>query len=208
MTLKLTSKLIFASVFVVLVIFFSIALGIVDFSVVKKTDSTEQTLVLKQIENIGKLELVKFNFNDVMEESIIRKLFDVDNLAPDSRVLLLINGEAAACVDLEKLTKDDIISSEDSITIFLPQPEICYSKINHERSKIYDENFVARVFNPELIDKAYKNAEIKIKSEAINLGILVQARQNAKKIIGAFLRGVTKKKVIIEFKASIKKMEE
>ena len=208
MTLKLTTKLIFASVFVILVIFFSIALGIVDFSVVKKTDSTEQTLVLKQIENIGKLELVKFNFNDVMEESIIRKLFDVDNLAPDSRVLLLINGEATACIDLEKLTKDDIISVEDSITIFLPQPEICYAKINHERSKVYDENLVAKVFNPELIDKAYKNAEIKIKNEAINLGILVQAKQNAKKLLGALLKGITKKKVIIDFKGSIKKMEE
>jgi hypothetical protein len=59
---------------------------------------------------------------------------------------------------------------------------------------------MAKVFNPELIDKAYQEGEIKIKDEAIKLGIIDQAKVNAKKLLGALLNGVTKKNIIIDFK--------
>ena len=200
MGFKLTTKLIIAAVVLIILVIFGLSTGILHFNVVKTNSESNQQLVLKKIEEVGNLELVKFNFNDIVEESVVRKIFDIDNLAPDSRVLVIINGEATACINLMEVTKNDIKFENDNINLTLPEPTICYTKINHDRSKIYDENFVARIFNPELIDKAYKDGEIKIKDEAIKLGIIDQAKINAKKLLGALLNGVTKKNIVINFK--------
>jgi hypothetical protein len=200
MALKLTIKLIIAAVFLIVIIMLGLSSGLFSFSVIKNSDVSDHKLVLERIENIGNLELVRFNFNDVVEESVIRKLFDVDNLAPDSKVLVIVNGEATACVNLKEVAKDDIKTEGDNIIITLPTPVICYAKINHERSKIYDANFTARIFNPELIDKAYRQGEVRIKDEAIKLGILEQAKENARKLLGPFLGGITRKNIKIEFK--------
>ncbi len=200
MGFKLTTKLIIAAVILIILIILGISSGLINFNIVKITTESNQQLVLNKIEKIGNLELVRFNFNDVIEESIVRKIFDIDDLAPDSKVLVIVNGEAAACVNLLEVTKDDIKLNGDDIHLTLPVPTICYAKINHDRSKIYDANFIAKVFNPELIDKAYREGEIKIKDEAIKLGILNQAKINAKKLLGALLKGVTKKNIIIDFK--------
>jgi hypothetical protein len=200
MGFKLTTKLIIAAVVLIVLVIFGLSTGILHFNVVKSNSESNQQLVLKKIEEVGNLELVKFNFNDIVEESVVRKIFDIDNLAPDSRVLVIINGEATACINLMEVTKNDIKFEDDNINLTLPEPTICYTKINHDRSKIYDENFVARIFNPELIDKAYKDGEIKIKDEAIKLGIIDQAKINAKKLLGALLSGITKKNIIINFR--------
>lgn len=200
MALKLTTKLIIAAIFLIVIMILGLSTGVFSFSVIKNSDVSEHRLVLQRIEDIGNLELVRYNFNDVVEESVIRKLFDIDNLAPDSKVLVIVNGEAAACVNLKEVTKNDIKTEGNDIIITLPPPVICYTKINHDRSKIYDANFTARIFNPELIDKAYKQGEIKIKDEAIKLGILEQAKKNARKLLGPFLGGITRKNIKIEFK--------
>ena len=200
MALKLTTKLIIAAIFLIVIMILGLSTEVFSFSVIKNSDVSEHRLVLQRIEDIGNLELVRYNFNDVVEESVIRKLFDIDNLAPDSKVLVIVNGEATACVNLKEVTKNDIKTEGDDIIITLPTPVICYTKINHDRSKIYDANFTARIFNPELIDKAYKQGEIKIKDEAIKLGILEQAKKNARKLLGPFLGGITRKNIKIEFK--------
>ena len=107
---------------------------------------------------------------------------------------------ALALRSIQNCRKRGIKLNGDDIHLTLPLPTICYAKINHDRSKIYDANFIAKVFNPELIDKAYREGEIKIKDEAIKLGILNQAKINAKKLLGALLKGITKKNIVIDFK--------
>lgn len=200
MALKLTTKLIIAVVFLIIIIILGFSTGVINFPVIKSSDISAQTLVLKKTEQVGNLELVRFNFNDVIEESVVRKLFDIDNLAPDSKVLVIVNGEAAACVNLKEVTRDDIKTESDNIIITLPQPEVCYAKVNHNRSKIYDANFVARILNPELIDKAYQSGELRIKDEAIKLGILEQAKESARKLLIPLFEGVTNRNIIIKFK--------
>lgn len=170
------------------------------FSWREKKQISVHTLVLKKVEDIGSLELVRFNFNDVVEESVKREFLNFDRLAPDSRVILMVNGEAAACIDLKKINSSDITISGDEIFINLPLPVICYSKVNHSKSKIYDVNLTARALNPELIDKGFKNAERKIEEEAINLGILELAKENAVKLLTPLFEELTEKKVIVGFK--------
>src|ERR1700749_3355205 len=91
-----------------------------------------ETGLVQKITSMGKLELVKYEMKDVIEQT------EVHPILPDSRVLLLAVGEVTACIDLTKVKKADIISGADTVTVILPQPEICYAKLDHEKSKVYD----------------------------------------------------------------------
>ena len=183
-----------------LLIIAGVITGMLSISLLDNKEENEHQLVLSKIEETGNLELVHYNFNDIAEESVKRKLLNIDNLAPDSKVLFIINGEAAACINLKDVKSGDIHVGRDKIIIYLPGPELCYAKINHENSKVYDANLTARVLNPELIDKGYKDAEKNIREKAISMGIYEQAKQNAEKLVNALLSSVTDKEIELKFR--------
>lgn len=193
-------KLFFSALVITALVIALFALDIINFSFIDSSRESEHRIILKKIEEIGALELVKYNFDEVIEEKIARSFMDYDNLAPDSRALVLINGEAVGCINLKAVTSKDIIADNDTIFITLPQPEICYAKVNHDKSRVYDINYTARLLNPELIDKAFKNAELKIKEAAISEGILEKTKENGKKFIAALIKTTANKEIIIEFK--------
>ena len=159
-----------------------------------RAEITEDVMIEK-ITNIGKLELVKYSMKDVIEENISRPIL------PDKRILFVAAGEAAGCIDLAKVKKEDIKASEDSVTIFLPEPEICYAKLDHQRSKVYD---LSGVFLPadrqEMIEDIYKLAEQKILQNARELNILGKTKENAELIFKPTLENISGKKVGIRFK--------
>jgi hypothetical protein len=159
-----------------------------------RAEITEDVMIEK-ITNIGKLELVKYSMKDVIEKNISRPIL------PDKRILFVAAGEAAGCIDLTKVKKEDIKASEDSVTIFLPEPEICYAKLDHQRSKVYD---LSGVFLPadrqEMIEDIYKLAEQKILQNARELNILGKTKENAELIFKPMLENISGKKVGIRFK--------
>jgi len=159
-----------------------------------RAEITEDVMIEK-ITNIGKLELVKYSMKDVIEKNISRPIL------PDKRILFVAAGEAAGCIDLAKVKKEDIKASEDSVTIFLPEPEICYAKLDHQRSKVYD---LSGVFLPadrqEMIEDIYKLAEQKILQNARELNILGKTKENAELIFKPMLENISGKKVGIRFK--------
>lgn len=146
MGFKLTTKLIIAAVVLIILIILGLSNGIFNFDIVKTTSESNQQLVLKKIEEVGNLELVKFNFNDIIEESVVRRIFDIDNLAPNSRVLVIVNGEATACINLKKVTKNDIKIIGDNVNISLPEPMICYTK-----SITRDQEFMTKILRQKYL---------------------------------------------------------
>lgn len=148
------------------------------------------TTVLQEIENIGKLELVKYHFKEVVE-------FEKGSYSwlPSSKVVLIAGGEAVGCVDLKKIQEQDIVISGDTALINLPAPEICYFKIDHEKSKVYSLEYTY-FQDKNLIDQAYKAAEGQLKKAALDLNILEQTRENAEVILKPLLEKITQKKVI------------
>ncbi len=89
--------------------------------------------MVEKIISMGKLELIKFSIKDVLERKQIR------NILPDKCILFVAVGEVTGCIDLTKMQKDDIITAgTDSMTVVLPWPEICYVKLDHQLSKVYD----------------------------------------------------------------------
>ncbi len=162
----------------------------------EKTTVTHNRLI-EQIERIGKLELVKVHIKDVVEVKNQRAWYK----GGDSRLLLVVSGEAAGCIDLNAIKAEHISIDEDSIRITLPAPEICYFKIDHQNSRVYEgENqFKLLSYNDASQEtaEAFKMAETELKQTALEMGIEAQTKENAIKVLKPLLQRVSGKPISI-----------
>ncbi|MCT1526192.1 DUF4230 domain-containing protein [Sphingobacterium hotanense] len=155
------------------------------------TVSNHQVL-LERIESMGKLELVKYRLSDVVEHKVISQFL------PDASVLLIIKADAVGCVDLSKLKSEDVEVLEDSVHITLPNPEICYVKIDHKESKVYDTK-MAFFREANMVDEAFKAAENEITKQVKKSDILEQTKKNAVDIFKPLMEGLGYNKYSIGF---------
>ena len=156
---------------------------------------TTHNIVIKEIVSLGKMELVKYSFRDVVEQEIIR------DFLPDPKAILIVQGEAVGCIDLSKITEKDLASSGDTLVINLPNPEICYHKIDHTKSKIYKTDY-AFMNEAVLLDEAYRKAEEQILKSALDSDILEQTKKNADLILKPLIENISSKKVVIKYPLS------
>ena len=158
-------------------------------------DNIEVTnnVILEKIELLGKLELCKFYIKDIVEHKEIKPWYD-----KDSKVVLIISGEAIGCVDLTKVDSSAIQITEKQVIITLPPAEICSFKIDHQASKIYDVETGFFEEDKNVIDKAYQLAEKQILQAAKQMGIEKQTRKNAEIILKPFLSGITAKEIVFK----------
>lgn len=159
-----------------------------------RSEMNEDAMVEK-ITRIGKLELVKYTMKDVLEKKELRSFL------PDQRILFVAAGEVAGCIDLTKLTIEDVSATKDTVTVYLPKPEICYAKLDHNRSKVYD---VSGAWFPgdaqAMVEDIYKLAEKEILERALEMDILKKTEENAHHIFKPMLENVSGKKVEIRFR--------
>lgn len=181
------------TVLTLLVAFFawaSFSKGFFDFGEAEVVSN--HNIVLEKIEQMGKLELVKYKFRDVLEHKIEYKWW------PDSKAILIISGEAIGCVDLEKIKEKDINNAGDTLYIRLPEPELCNYKINHEESRLYDTKSFS-FDRANLVDQAFKAAEKQIERTALESNILEQARQNGEVLLRTIFEEIAQKPVIFTY---------
>jgi len=156
------------------------------------TTQVNHNTVLTSIESLGKMELVRYNFKDVVEYNK-----EISQWLPNSKSVLIIAGEAVGCIDMSQITRQDVEFTNDStISIKLPEPEICYFKVDHNKSKVFAmENTYFQ--DAALVDEGYKYAEKNVRNSAISSGILEQTAENANKILKPMLEGITGKTVVL-----------
>lgn len=159
----------------------------------KTTVESKHQLLLDRVESMGKLELVKYRISDVLEHK------NKTPFLPDASVLLVIKADAVGCIDLTKIKSEHIQVYGDSAVIQLPEPEICYIKIDHKSSRVYDTK-MAFFREADLVDEAYKNAEQKISDEVRESDILQQTRANALNVLRPILTGLGFSKMTLTFK--------
>jgi hypothetical protein len=154
--------------------------------------------VLTQVTRMGKLELVKYNFRDIVEYEKDRTDSKFFNQYLDkARAVLIVNGEAVGCVDLTKIEAADVVEGDSTVIVYLPEPELCVYKINHEQSRLYDTQNTYFQEEGKLVNEAYAAAEKKVRQSALDMGILEQTEENARQILQPFLEQVSGKKVIL-----------
>ncbi|HXA01143.1 MAG TPA: DUF4230 domain-containing protein, partial [Cytophagaceae bacterium] len=105
------------------------------------------------------------------------------------------------CIDLTKIDSSKVDISAGKISIRLPAPEVCYYKINHQESKVYNlENKMLYYKDAHLIDKAYAQAEKQLLNAAGKMKILDQTKVNAQIILKPLLEELSSgKKITITF---------
>jgi hypothetical protein len=162
---------------------------------------TTHSTVLQEITAMGKLELVKYTFKDVVEHEVVKEWM------PDAKAVLIVSGEAIGCIDLTKIKANDIVEDADTVIVYLPDPELCVYKINHDQSKVYDVQY-AFMDEAKLVNDAFVAAEKQISKSALKMGILNQTQENAQKMLTPFLEKVSGKKVLLRYrlKADLKEL--
>lgn len=155
----------------------------------KSESKVNQNLVLNQVTALGKIELVNYQFKDVVESELQKTLL------PNSRALLIISGQVVGCIDLTKIKSESFEYEGDSLMMKLPNPEICTNKIDHSQSKVYDVSLFSLLDQSQLIDEAYKKAELQIQDSALQMGIIEQTKQNADKILKPMFEKISGKKI-------------
>lgn len=166
----------------------------------------QHDVVLQKLENLGRLELVRYRFKEITEVKNTSqwKIF-LRSYSPDMKAALITTGEAVGCVDLTKLSVEDIGVFEDSLVIHLPPPELCYYKIDLENSRIYDLETGYLATDEEerrFVEEVYRNAEKQIKKAALDSGIKSQTQVSARQFLKPFLEEVSGKKIRLNFKLS------
>ena len=151
--------------------------------------------MVQKISSMGKLELVKYTMKDIIEQK------EIHPILPDSKVLFLAAGEVTACIDLTKIKRSDITQTKDSVVVYLPQPEICYSKLDHQKSRVYDISGAWFEDNAkDMVEDVYKIAEKRILDNARQMDVLGMARTNAQLIFKPLLETISGKAVILKFR--------
>lgn len=146
----------------------------IGFERIKGDKEVYQQTILNRVEHMGKLELVKYSFQEVTE---IKQMADVIDLKifkfrpllfPDSKAVLISQGSATGCIDLSQLSSDHLIEKSDTLFVQLPLPEMCYFKIDLEKSRIYDlqVNYMSADEQKAFIQELYRVAEEEIRQTA------------------------------------------
>jgi hypothetical protein len=101
------------------------------------TPTPTPIVVITHIKELGRLETAEF---------AMRTIIDLENepanlwqrLVGSDKLLLIAEGEVVAGFDLEKMTEDNIVAEGDRVEVTLPAPEILYSRIDNERTYVYE----------------------------------------------------------------------
>ncbi|MCG8311472.1 MAG: DUF4230 domain-containing protein, partial [Cytophagales bacterium] len=172
----------------------------------------DSSVILHEVENLGKLELVKYNFKEIFEyrrlsdgRIIENAILNTANYNPDLSVVLVASGEAVGCIDLTKLEVNHLKIDSDTIVISLPTPELCYHKLDLENTRIISyskESWWSRIFSDEsekneILHLAYQKAEKRLEEAAIESGIYASANKNIEIILKPFIERLTGKNVRI-----------
>lgn len=158
--------------------------------------SVTYNTILEKIESLGKLELVKYNFQEVTTLTERNERYLGIFPSGDSKVILISHGEAVGCIDLSKIRQEDIHLTSDSLIVALPPPEICYHKLNLDKTRIYSvEKGVYYRKESELVEKAYRLAEAQIEKAALDADILSKTQENALKMLTPLFEEISARKV-------------
>ena len=156
------------------------------------------TVLVERIEAMGKLELVKYSFQEVTEmKELSPSVLSLIKLDADSKAILISRGEAVGCIDLTKMTDRDISVVGDSVYVRLPPPELCYHKLDVNGTKLYSVETGLFANRDQFISRAYKQAERNIEQAARKSDILQQSQYQAKMILRPLLEEVSGKTIIL-----------
>jgi hypothetical protein len=147
------------------------------------------TSVVDKIRGIQELATTVYTVQTIVPTSADRKLGEI-TLAT-TKLLYIARGEVRAGIDLSLLTDKDVNFNQNILEIDLPAPQILDSKIDVDRSRVYDYDRgflgLGPDVAPQLQTLAQKQTLAEIVTTACNDGVLNTANERAKNAIAQLL---------------------
>ncbi len=138
-------------------------------------------LIVKQIKGVSELTTTVFMMDAIVPTSSRRQIGDW--VVGETKLLYLARGEVKAGLDLSRITTEDVKVTNNNLEIQLPTPQILDSKIDINKSQVYDYDRgflnLGPDVAPELQTQAQRQTLNKVISTACNQGILNQANERA-----------------------------
>jgi len=145
--------------------------------------------VVEKIHQLSRLETVVYSLDKIVEGGR-QSAYLPDFLAGD-KLLLVAHGEVIAGVDLGQLKPGDVTVKGDAVQVRLPPPQILTTRIDNGRTRVYSRTTGLLVAtDPNLESEVRLTAEQQIAQAALDDGILLKARQNARTSVAALLYGL------------------
>ncbi|HEY9819880.1 MAG TPA: DUF4230 domain-containing protein [Candidatus Sericytochromatia bacterium] len=165
-----------------------------------KPEVDVRTIIVRQVSGASELTTAVFTMESVVPT---RQDMKLANYTVGSTTLLYIAyGEVRAGVDLKDLKADNVQIVNDTIQLQLPPPRILDSKIDVNRSSVYDYNRGFLGLGPDVAPQlqtiAQRETLKKIVSAACSQGVLKQANERAELVVEKLLNTAGYKQVQVK----------
>jgi hypothetical protein len=186
-----------AILFVVLavLIFRSTIRKVETFAMKPKEETIDLTALVTRVRDLSRLETASMR---VVHVSTVTQSYNlVPNAIAGDELTFLATGDVIAGVDLSQLKPDDAWREPDgTIVLRLPPSQILVSRIDNRESRVISRKTgVLRRADINLESRARQHAEVGVRREAMNKGILPLAAQNAQSKLADFLHTLGVQKV-------------
>ena len=142
----------------------------------------DSAAVVTQVKQLNQLVTVRYSIERVVG------LTEPKIPLGEESILLMVQGEALAGVDLASMTSHDVsYSGRRSVTIKLPPAKLLSAFLDEKQTKVWDRHITWWTpwvpYDPDLEHKARLQAIDDLRSAALKMGILDQAQKNAESAI-------------------------
>jgi hypothetical protein len=164
------------------------------------TPTPTPIVVINHIKDLGRLETTEYAMQTVIDlENEPGNLWE--QLVGSDKLALVAEGEVVAGFDLTKIEEGDIQVEGQSVIITLPAPEILYSRIDNEKTYVYERDtglFVAP--DKSLEGRARQLAEEALVDWALRRDIYGDAEKSGRLQIENLLRSLGFTNIVINIK--------
>jgi hypothetical protein len=159
-----------------------------------------RSVVIKQVQDASELTTAIFTMEAVVptqQDSTMGSF-----VLGTTKLLYIAHGQVRAGVDLSQIRPESIVVEGDRLKLKLPAPKLLDSKVDVNRSSVYDYSRGNLGLGPDvgttLQTLAQQKALVKIVETACSEGILNKASERAKFVVGQLVKVPPYKEVVIE----------
>ena len=148
-----------------------------------------QPTVVSRIQQLNRLETVTYTMDKVVEGD--RSSTILPDFLVGDKLLLLVQGQAIAGIDLSQLKSSDVSVHDKSVIVHLPPAQIFVTALDDSKTRVYSRNtgwFIQA--DPNLESEVRAKAEQDLRNSALAAGILSTASKNAEATLTKFLLGL------------------
>ncbi len=181
-------------------LFFILVVSVVSLTSCKKDN---RGLVVGKIHKASKLATTEFTIDKIVHGTKTKKLGWFIRLN-EARFIAYSKAKVKAGIDLRKLTKEDIVIEDRSITLKLPPIQIInfsYPPQNFVEDKRISKNRFANKINIVDQEEFFRRAELDIRNNLEYMGIVETTQEKTRSMLMVLLKSLDYEEIYIEFES-------